>query len=205
MLNFDTIIDYIILQGSNIRNIGLYHGKIGIVLSLFLYARVYNDKIVENYAWDLLQDVYDGANKMMPVGLEDGLSGIGYGITLLRSVGIFESNMNDVLYDIDQKIMNIDPRRITDYTVRSGMQGIMSYICIRQSLDEELHSIDNQYISELKERLSWRYNVMEFSLTKNIIRPNWKVGDYVGKDLGIDNGCCYYIIHDVYDKVFYNK
>ena len=71
------------------QELGLFHGKMGVVVALYLYADAYGDEVMREYAWELFQQVYDGVHTDMPVGLERGLAGIGYGTTLLCKRLIF--------------------------------------------------------------------------------------------------------------------
>lgn len=116
----DKIADYLLLRSSYMQELGLFHGKMGVVVALYLYADAYGDEVMREYAWELFQQVYDGVHTDMPVGLERGLAGIGYGTTLLCKRGLVECSLNDILEDIDRKIMERDPRRLTDMSVRTG-------------------------------------------------------------------------------------
>ena len=94
--------------------------KWDLLLLCMSYAKRYSDSYIEEYAWDLLQQVYDGVYADMPIGLEFGLAGIGYATALLYEKGWIECDLNGVLSDIDSKIMERDPRRITDFSARTG-------------------------------------------------------------------------------------
>ena len=131
----DKIADYLLLRSSYMQELGLFHGKMGVVVALYLYADAYGDEVMREYAWELFQQVYDGVHTDMPVGLERGLAGIGYGTTLLCKRGLVECSLNDILEDIDRKIMERDPRRLTDMSVRSGVRGLMLYLDLRQSVE----------------------------------------------------------------------
>ena len=75
------IVDYLLLSSPYMHDIGLFHGKMGVVIALYLYSAKYRDELISDYAWDLLQHIYDNINSNMPIGLEYGLAGIGYGTT----------------------------------------------------------------------------------------------------------------------------
>jgi len=200
------LINYIIFKSSDLKDVGLYHGKMGIVTSLYLYAHAYKNDIIKNFAFDLLQEIYNEITKSLPWGLEYGLAGIGYGFTLLRKIEIIDDNLNDILYDIDSKIMSHDPRRISDFSYRQGIKGLLAYINLRKGLCEGLNSLDETYISELyirakKENIS----IPKDSFITDLLEPQWPCNNYRDKDLGIDQGISYFIIKDAYDKLFLNK
>lgn len=58
------IVDYLLLKSPYIQDIGLFHGKMGIVFSLYAYAKKYNDRLLEDFAWDLLQQIYNKVHTM---------------------------------------------------------------------------------------------------------------------------------------------
>ena len=101
----DKIADYLLLRSGYLQELGLFHGKMGVVVALYLYADAYGDEVMREYAWELFQQVYDGVHTDMPVGLERGLAGIGYGTTLLCKRGLVECSLNDILEDIDRKLL----------------------------------------------------------------------------------------------------
>ncbi len=101
MKEFEKIASYLLLRSSSVRNIGLYHGKMGIVLTLYIYSKCYGAKVYQDFAWDLLQDIYKEVHDGMPIGLEEGLAGIGFGITLLRKANLIDADLNCVLSELD--------------------------------------------------------------------------------------------------------
>lgn len=113
------IANYLMLKSIELQDISLYHGKMGIVLALSLYAHQEGKKNLNDFAWDLLQDVYKGVNETLPIGLEYGLSGIGYGITLLKKHGIVDCILNEVLYDIDQNNLQIPDWNLSNFHSKS--------------------------------------------------------------------------------------
>lgn len=181
------ITDYLLLKSSYMQDIGLFHGKMGIVVALYAYADRYHDKLMEEYAWDLFQQVYDGVHVDMPIGLECGLAGIGYGTTLLRERGWVECDLNVILADIDAKIMECDPRRMTDFSVRSGAGGLLLYLALRRRVDGSLLTFDDQYLAELQ---SVTANKIVFNPAIHIVdilnEPSFMISDYIEKPVGID-------------------
>ena len=194
----ERIADYLLLKGTFVQDVGLFHGKMGIAMALHLYADKWGDDMLSEYAWDLLQQVYDGVHTDMPVGLERGLAGIGYGVTLLCKSGVMAGGLNDTLADIDAKIMERDPRRLTDLSVRTGLEGLALYLELRQSV-EPVRTFDRQYLSELQAVIKEKgmacgsQGIMELLDT-----PTFLVSEYVDHPLGIDGGCAYYLLKSVW-------
>lgn len=191
------IVEYLLLYSPYMRDIGLLHGKMGVVITLYMYAEKFHDELISEYAWELFQQIYDGIHSFLPIGLEYGLSGIGYGTTLMYKHGLVDCDLNSVLAEVDTKIMEYDPRRIKDLSIRSGIGGLMRYISLRQSIGEPLETFDVQYLTELY-TIATGIGVCcnETSIMSILNTPPFPIGEYTEKPLGIDGGSAYYILKD---------
>lgn len=192
------IADYLLLKSPYIQDIGLFHGKMGVVVSLYAYANKYQDQLLEDFAWDLLQQIYENVHTDMPIGMEYGLAGIGYGTALLSKLGLVECDLNAVLVDVDAKIMERDPRRMSDFSMRSGAGGVLLYLSLRQETGGTLLTFDSQYIMELKSAAAGK---VTFNPAANILdilnEPSFAIDNYLENPIGIDGGCAYYILKDI--------
>lgn len=102
------IADFLLLNASFIENLGLFNGKMGIAIFFFHYARYANNEVFEEYAGELIDEIYEEININTKVNFEDGLTGIGWGIEYLIKQGFLEGDTDDVLREIDDVIyMNI--------------------------------------------------------------------------------------------------
>lgn len=192
------IADYLLLKSPYILDIGLFHGKMGIVVSLYAYAKKYNDRLLEDFAWDLLQQIYDKVHTDTPTGLENGLAGIGYGTTLLSKLGLVACDLNSVLADIDAKIMERDPRRMSDFSVRTGAGGVLLYLALRHETDGTVLTFDNLYMAELKSAAADKVmHNPDTDLLGMLNKPSFAACDYIEKPVGIDGGSAYYILKDI--------
>lgn len=193
------ISNHLMLKSVDLCDIGLYHGKMGLVLALYLYSLQESLEYIGEFAWELLQDVYAGVNEALPVGMEYGLSGIGYGVSLLKKYGVFDNDLDDVLHSIDEKIMVYDPRRIKDYSYRSGALGVYSYIRLRMDIEGKANSLDSQYLKELQQTLTKAPNfsngIPYKMLWQDLQVPEWNTEEFQGKPIGIDGGLAYYLIN----------
>ena len=191
------IVDYLLLRSPYMQDIGLFHGKMGVVVALYLYAAKYHDELISEYAWDLLQQIYDGVYSNMPVGLEYGLAGIGYGTTILHKRGLVDCDLNSILADVDSQIMAYDPRRMENLSTRTGVGGLGQYIVLRQSTGEPLRTFDSLYLSELRSIAEPVIPPCRGTNILNILNtPSFSIDEYIEKPLGIDGGSAYYIIKD---------
>lgn len=199
------LVNYLALQASQISDSGLCHGRMGIILSLYCHGVIHDNQSLCDYASDILQntadDYYDG-----DISIENGLSGLGLGFTLLYKAGMFKDNLNDILYEIDKKIMSVDPRRMEDHSFRKGALGVLFYINTRLSVNQECVSIHKDYIKELEANVKSKRDacktIREEGFLESLRQPAWEMEDYLEKDAGIDNGSAYYLIINSYEKVF---
>lgn len=189
------IADYLLLHSSYMHDIGLFHGKMGVAVTLYMYAEKYHDELISEYAWELFQQIYDGVHSNIPIGLEYGLSGIGYGTTLIYKHGLVGCDLNSILAEVDSKIMEYDPRRMKDLSVRSGIGGLMLYIALRQSTGEALETFDAQYLTELYATAAGITACSnETDIMSLLNAPPFSIEEYTEKPLGIDGGSAYYIL-----------
>lgn len=190
------IANYILLHGRYQRNIGLFHGKAGIMLTMFLFSQKTGISVYHDFAEDLFDDVQNQLYDNMPIGMENGLAGIAYAMSYLANKNILSFDQNEILSDIDNKIMSADPRRITDLSFNTGALGIWIYINERMKCKEVLTSIDGQYIGELKDILKEGYssNTSEFNLLERLQKPTFSIHEYEKQKLDIDEGVAYYLL-----------
>lgn len=204
MQTMKSLVNYLVLQAAQIPDSGLYHGRMGIILSLYCHGVIQDNQCLCDYASDILQstayDYYGG-----DISIENGLSGLGLGFTLLYKAGMFKDNLNDILYEIDKKIMSLDPRRMEDHSFRQGALGVLFYIRTRLSIDKDCVSLRDDFIQELKVNVmnGNAHGVVSHEMFIETLRqPAWEMEDYLKKNPGIDNGSAYYLIKNSYDKVF---
>lgn len=198
------LVNHLAFQAVQTSGSGLYHGRMGIILSLYCHGIVHENHSICGYANDILQNMstnyYDG-----DISIENGLAGLGLGFTLLYKAGMFNDDLNDILYDIDKKIMSVDPRRIEDHSFRKGALGLLFYIRTRFSVGHSCVSLQKDYIKELEANMEANAcgTVRDGMFMENLRQPGWEMKDYLEKAGGIDNGNAYFLLKDSYDKVFY--
>lgn len=122
------IINLLMFRANFLKDNGLLSGKMGIVLFFASYHRLCLESIYETIADELMEQVIEAVHKELPVGLGSGLSGIGWGIEFLIQNGLLEGDSIEICEEIDHKIMERDPRRITDFSLETGLEGILHYV-----------------------------------------------------------------------------
>jgi len=140
------------LHGSFTTNIGLQNGKTGIAIFFYHYARYSGRKVYNDFADELIDEIYKEIHVNTLLNFKDGLCGIGWGVEYLIRNGFIEANPDEVLEDLDKRIMEWDVRRITDYSLETGLDGIACYVVLRTTNKEKKNNIiRSDYIYDLIE------------------------------------------------------
>lgn len=153
---------------------GLINGKMGMAIFFFLYARYKHSEFYEEFAGELIDDICEDIHTSIPVNLRDGLCGIGWGIEYLVQHRYIEGNTDEILEDIDARIMERDLRRITDFSLETGLEGIIWYALIRLTSPYSEHAFDENYKYDLR-TVCEEHNYYVTSLLLRVLN---------GKDIG---------------------
>lgn len=111
-----------------LKNPGLLSGKMGIILFFAHYYKISSEDIYDRIADELMEQVLEGVHKELPVGLASGLCGVGWGIEYLIQNGLMEGDSIEICDEIDNKIMEKDPRRMKDLSLENGLEGVLHYV-----------------------------------------------------------------------------
>lgn len=126
----ERMIHRLLLESSFLTNLGLLHGKMGAAIFFYEYARRTGHPLFTECADDLLEDLWNEVNTYTPVDFANGLVGIGWGIEYLIQQGFVEAP-KDIFEEIDRRIMETDIRRITNFSLETGLTGLLHYIMAR--------------------------------------------------------------------------
>ena len=95
------IANTILLNAGKVQVVGLFDGKMGIVLFLYHYSEINGNKVYSDFADQLLDDVLDWINKhTLPVNFAHGLIGISWGICYLIEKRIIDAD-TDILEEME--------------------------------------------------------------------------------------------------------
>lgn len=146
-----SIANHLMLHTSFMTNIGLFYGKMGSVLFFIHYAKYTHNNIYDDFAGEILDEIYEDIHTEMPVCFSNGLCGIAWSIEYLLQQGYMEGESDEVLSDLDAKIMRWDPLRISDFTLETGLEGIAWYVLSRlMSPRSGSVPFDDRYLRDLK-------------------------------------------------------
>ena len=126
-----TTTHHLMLQSPFIKDIGLLHGKMGIALFFYHYAKHTDNTVYSDYADDLLDDVWKNLHNRLSDTFESGSTGIVWGVEYLIQNDFVQDNSNDICEDVDARIMQIDLRRMTPEFIAKELEGFLHYVLIR--------------------------------------------------------------------------
>lgn len=110
------------------ENISLASGKMGLAVFLYHYSRYTGNMLFADFAGELVGEVCESVYDGMALSLANGLSGIGWGLEYLAKNHFVEIDNNSVFEDINYKILEIDPDRVKDCSLVTGLEGIWTYV-----------------------------------------------------------------------------
>ena len=125
------IAKHLIVNSSFMDNLGLFNGKMGIVIFFYHFAKYSQKNIYYDFANKLLDEIYSEIHSETPINLKNGLCGIGVGMEYLLQNNFLEGDSDEVLADIDKKIMEKYPLWIMDDSFQTGAGGILYYVLVR--------------------------------------------------------------------------
>ncbi len=143
------ITNTLLLNASFIENLGLMHGKMGISVFFFHLAKQTKNQIYEDYAGELIDEIYEEITANTPVDFENGLAGIGWGIEYLVQNGFIEADTDEVLEEFDNRIFKeLIYNTPKDIGLLNGLLGIGAYFLKRiqnpASNDEKILTLTNK-------------------------------------------------------------
>ena len=131
------IADTLIVNGTIVDCPGLLYGKMGIAIFFMHYFRYTKIDAYRDYAIDLIKEIQNQIHADMSTDYGRGLSGIGAGIEYLAQNGFLNENTNDILSDIDNKIiMSIKSGHDNSYNMAEEITGAGLYLLWRISNPE---------------------------------------------------------------------
>lgn len=144
---YQRIINVLLLNTSFIDNLGLMHGKIGIAIYFFHLARETKNEIYEDYASELIDEIYDEISDTTPLDFENGLAGIGWGIEYLVQSGFIEADTDEVLEDFDKRLQP-SRNQFQSIGILKGLTGLGAYYLKRiqnpAASDEKIPTLVNK-------------------------------------------------------------
>jgi len=147
------IIHQLLLRSGMGVDMGLFHGKMGLILFFAHYYKHTGQQIYEDTADELMAELIEEIKRStLSIGFASGLSGVGWGMEYLMQNGFMDDDSLEVCDAFDEKIMVKDPRRMTDFSLETGLEGVFHYVLTHIKGVMNQHSkppFDETYLGDL--------------------------------------------------------
>jgi hypothetical protein len=131
--------DSLFLGSSFVPRPGLLKGKMGICIFFYHFSRIVDNKVYEDFAGELLDDVFEAINDKTSCDFENGLAGIGWGIDYLIQKGFVGGDADEILSEIDEKLLQkIKSDSHPKLVLNHGITGIGIYVLSRIKKSQEI-------------------------------------------------------------------
>lgn len=121
----------VLLEYQQVGRLGLLKGKMGLLIFLYHYAGYMPDKTVSEIAAFLLDDLCGRIDGNTPANFCSGLWGIGWGLEYLSQKGYIRENLDELLQEVDRKVLEIDVGAVQDPDLDFGFGGVVLYVLAR--------------------------------------------------------------------------
>jgi len=152
----EEIIQHLMLQTISLKRNGLLYGKLGIVITFFLCGYYWNNPIYTDFAKELKNSLPNKIDNKIPLDFATGLCGFGWGIEYLVQNHFVDDDSDKICTVIDQRIMIMNLKRITDISLKSGLEGFLHYFLIRlkgEKMRGNSQPFDAIYLNDIYDRL----------------------------------------------------
>ena len=153
-----SIVCHLMLHSSFMKDVGLLEGKLGVAIFFFQYSTYTNKKIYSDFGEELVGDICNEIHENYPLNFKKGLSGIVWGIEYLIRNKYVDADTDDVLEELDKKILEWDVRCITDISLETGLAGLAYYVISHYSNNNKRSNIPKEYIVDLVSSLKLKMN-----------------------------------------------
>ena len=125
----------LLLNAYFINNSGIAKGKLGIAIFMYHYARYNGSRLYEEFADNLIDEISEGINTSTPLDFENGLTGIGWGISYLVRNGFIEGDIDEILEEIDITLSHkLNESLPGDKFEKKNESGYHTYLKLRRNL-----------------------------------------------------------------------
>ena len=145
--NLKRIANILMLNASFINNLGLLNGKMGVAIFFYHYSKYSGNKIYDEYAGELMDEIYSDINTNTPINFEDGLTGIGWGIQYLVKNRFIEADLEESLSEIDASLRYFYNYSTEFIEKQDNFFGLSHYHIMRLN---ELHPIREKTLAYIK-------------------------------------------------------
>ena len=126
------IAETLLKSGVDVSSPGLLHGKTGLVIFFFHYARYTGNHSFEDHAMALMERIQEQIQQQHVIDYTDGIAGIGTAIEYLAQNNFVDADTNEILEEFDKQIfLETVYRNRKDVSLFTGLSGLGRYFLFR--------------------------------------------------------------------------
>lgn len=164
-----SIADFEILNLPYVNDLSLYEGKTGRAIFFSLLGTYFRNPGYELISQDILNDVCSNLRCGMTMDFGKGITGIGWGLAFLDYHGFIESDLDEVLFEVDRLIEIQD---LSNSTAMANIVGLKKYIDARLCNNRQgVRIFSEAFVSKLSDAIN---NRSIFSSLETGIKETWK-------------------------------
>lgn len=208
-----------ILLADFTKDFAIFDGNCGKLLVCMLWTKWQKSEFFEKLSCSLYEKIINHVTTFTGVNMSNGLLSLGWTIEFLNQNKLINCNTNEVLRDIDEKVLTLNCKRIKDTSLGSGVRGIIAYVYARilgcrQSCTSS--PFDDKFVNDLLEiaenlAIDAKYQLglceLECDFIKQCKQPvDYHLGkkdvEYIQKQLFPSENIIYKAISELYSIVY---
>ena len=201
------------------KDFAIFDGNCGKLLVCMLWTKWQKSEFFEKLSCSLYEKIINHVTTFTGVNMSNGLLSLGWTIEFLNQNKLINCNTNEVLRDIDEKVLTLNCKRIKDTSLGSGVRGIIAYVYARilgcrQSCTSS--PFDDKFVNDLLEiaenlAIDAKYQLglceLECDFIKQCKQPvDYHLGkkdvEYIQKQLFPSENIIYKAISELYSIVY---
>lgn len=174
----ERIANHAMLNAGFSADLGLFNGKVGVVIFFMHYARYVQNSLYEEFAGELLDEIVSEIHFDLPLNFAEGLCGIGWAIQYLIDEKFIDGDANEILFEIDRKVLELNLLQMQDKSIEKGLWGVISYLRARNTISD---STSVQPFSD--------YSVLSYEqVFQNILKRHQREDTLILASIGLQDG-----------------
>lgn len=127
----ENLANYIALHSLDSNNVGLLTGRMGHIIALSHYSRYYSKPVFDTISDFLFSKVAYALSNLKTIDFGDGMAGICWAIEYLVQHGYMEGPAHDMCSCIENKILETNILKGSDFSLETGLLGLWEYVIAR--------------------------------------------------------------------------
>lgn len=185
------ISNHLLLNASYLSDIGLYNGRMGIVLFFAHYSKYTNQNYYDDFASILLDEIIEDLNYEKTYSFANGLSGIIWGVEYLYENSFIIGEPDFVLCNLYDRINEINIANVKDSSLDFGSLGLLCSL-YKSNKRKGKSVIESDCYNSLLFASMNEKMLNDGQVLKYILHCDPTGDDLTSWNIGLRNGCAGY-------------